>query len=282
MSSEPPIDSTEKEVSGAPLLKWPGGKRALLKNILSLVPSSFGIYYEPFAGGAALFFALRPTSAILGDSNKELVNCYKQVRDNPDRLIARLQRMKNSEQDYYGVRASRPRRDVGRAARLIYLTTLSFNGIHRTNLRGEFNVPYGYKLHLRPCDPSKVLSASVALSQVELRCEDFETAVDDARKDDLVYLDPPYTVAHGNNGFLKYNDKIFSWDDQVRLSELARNLVKRGCFVIVSNAHHPSILSLYKSFELRKVKRPSVIAASGEFRRIITECIFYSRNSQKC
>jgi DNA adenine methylase len=264
------------EVKGAPLLKWPGGKRNLLKHILPLLPVTFNRYYEPFAGGAALFFALQPKIAVLSDNNPDLINCYIQVRDRPDEVIARLKKLKNTEQDYYKIRGKVPTDEVARAARFIYLLSLSFNGIHRSNLKGEFNVPYGYNADSQFCDTVKILAASAALSSAELKCEDFESSVASAENGDVVYLDPPYTVAHGKNGFIKYNAKIFSWDDQIRLANLARNLIKRGCKVIISNAHHSSILNIYKDFKLELIRRTSTIAASGEFRRQIEECLFHN------
>ena len=258
------------------LLKWPGGKRALLKHILAFVPITFNNYYEPFVGGGALFFTLRPKQAILADKNTELINCYKQVRDNPDAVIAHLSKLRNTKEDYYTIRGSIPSEEASRAARFIYLMTLSFNGIHRVNLQGNFNVPYGYKEHLEPCDVSKIFAVSACLSSAELLEGDFESAVIDAKAEDFIYFDPPYTVAHGNNGFLKYNARIFSWSDQTRLATLAHNLAERGCKVLVSNADHPSILELYSYFKMRKITRPSAIAASGEYRRAVTECIFYN------
>ncbi len=258
------------------LLKWPGGKRALLKHILALVPSTFNRYYEPFVGGGALFFALRPTQAVLADKNIELIDCYKQVRDYPDAVVAHLSQLRNTKEDYYAIRQSIPTEDAARAARFIYLMTLSFNGIHRVNLQGNFNVPYGYKEHLQPCDASNIYAASACLFSVELRYGDFESTVMDAKAGDFIYFDPPYTVAHGNNGFLKYNAHIFSWSDQIRLANIARDLAKHGCHVIVSNADHPSILELYSCFKMQRIMRSSAIAASPEYRRNVTECIFYN------
>lgn len=258
------------------LLKWPGGKRALLKHILAFAPNTFNNYYEPFVGGGALFFALQPQKAILADKNTELINCYKQVRDYPDAVIVHLSQLRNTKEDYYTIRESIPSDEIARAARFIYLMTLSFNGIHRVNLQGKFNVPYGYKEYLNPCDATKILQASTLLSSAELLYEDFESAVNNAKTGDFIYFDPPYTVAHSNNGFLKYNDRIFSWSDQIRLATMALNLAERGCKVLISNADHPSILELYRSFKMHRITRTSAIAASGEYRRQITECIFYN------
>lgn len=260
----------------SPLLKWPGGKRSLLRHILHLLPESFRSYYEPFLGGGALFFAIRPETSFLSDNNPELINCYIHIRDNPEEVIGYLKRLKNTKESYYRIREEVPKDDISKAARLIYLTTLSFNGIYRTNLKGKFNVPYGYKTHLQPCDPIKIRAVSAALASAELYFQDFEKSVANAREGDLIYFDPPYTVAHDNNGFLKYNEIIFSWNDQIRLANLVCKLAQRGCKVIVNNADHASIRALYENFKLQIVERSSVIAASRKFRRQIRECIFYN------
>ncbi len=259
-----------------PLLKWPGGKRFLVKHILPLVPRHYNGYFEPFVGSGALFFALKPKRSILADVSADLINCYIQVRDRPDEVIAHLGTMKNSAADYYQVRKSKPPDAISQAARLIYLTTLSFNGIHRVNTRGEFNVPYGHKTHLNVCDPFKIYTASAALASSHLLHEDFDASLANATEGDLVYLDPPYTVAHGNNGFLKYNATIFSWADQRRLASVAHQLANRGCHVLVSNADHPSIEELYSDFRVKRIARASVIAASAGHRRGVTECVFYN------
>jgi DNA adenine methylase len=259
----------------APLIKWPGGKRRLLPQILDVAPPAFGRYYEPFFGGGAVFFALQPSRSTISDANSELIQMYLQVRDDLDSVIKSLRRMVNSEEEYYRIRSSVPRTPASQAARLIYLCTLSFNGIHRQNLNGDFNVPYGYKDHLEPCDETKLRQISQALQGRKLLVEDFERATTAAKPNDFVYFDPPYTVAHGNNGFVKYNAKIFSWDDQKRLADLARRLKNAGTHVVVSNADHSSIRELYADFQVRVIERHSIMAASNEFRRRVRECLFY-------
>ncbi|MCC3372491.1 Dam family site-specific DNA-(adenine-N6)-methyltransferase [Cohnella sp. REN36] len=263
------------EIKGRPLLKWPGGKRNMLKHLLPILPMAFNRYYEPFLGGGALFFALQPQNSFLSDCNPDLINCYREVRNNPEEVIRRLQRLENSETSYYEIRRNIPESDIDKCVRLIYLTRLSFNGIYRQNLKGEFNVPYGHRTHLSPCDESKIFSVSRALAGADLRSVDFEDSVLDAKAGDLIYFDPPYTISKGKNGFLRYNSKIFTWDDQVRLSKVASRLVERGCSVVISNANHPSLIKLYESFNYKVIERASSIAASGEHRGQITECIFY-------
>ncbi len=240
------------EARTPPLLKWAGGKRNLVDLILPLVPSRFNRYFEPFFGGGALFFALQSNKAHLSDKNTELMHAYTQVRDQPDAVIRELRKLRNSKKDYYKIRSSIPKGDAARAARLIYLVTLAFR------------------------------NASKLLKVAAIRDEDFEKAVSQAGEGDLVYLDPPYTVAHGNNGFIKYNAKIFSWEDQIRLSLVAKELVGKGCIVIVSNADHPSIRSLYDGFMATTLERNSIIAASSDFRSRITECVFHAGGKLKC
>jgi DNA adenine methylase len=257
-----------------PLFNWPGGKRTLAAKILNFFPKSYGTYYEPFFGGGAVYFALTPDNAILADTNAELINSYIQVRDNPSSLIEVLRSFKNSEADYYSIRAQVPTTPLLKAARLLYLTRFAFNGIHRVNLRGEFNVPYGKKTHLLSVNEDLLLSASNALQHTQLLVGDFEKTTAGVVEGDVIYFDPPYTVAHANNGFVKYNERIFSWNDQQRLATYARTLAERGCRVVVSNADHPSIHDLYRGFDCHIIERPSRIAASSQFRRQITESIF--------
>lgn len=262
-----------------PLLKWAGGKRALAKHIVPALSDLTGTYYEPFAGGAAIFFRLAPEKAQLSDINHELIECYQAIRDRPDELAALLRGMKNSEREYYRVRQLQPGSDLERAARFVYLTTLSFNGIYRQNLRGEFNVPYGHKVSKKLATIEQLNATSLLLRKAKLAVADFQVATHNAVAGDTIYFDPPYTVAHNNNGFVKYNKSIFSWSDQVRLAEHCEQLVAKGCRVVVSNADHTSIRELYPRFDVRVIHRPSVIAAHSGHRGSITECLFTSRGT---
>lgn len=274
MKCKDPYISLVDKHSCQPLIKWPGGKRSLTSAILKYVPDNFGAYYEPFLGGGAVYFALLPTAAVLSDANIELINTYIQIRDNAEDIANVLSSLKNTEQDYYAVRSASPQMPLHKAARLLYLNRLAFNGIYRVNSRGEFNVPYGHRTHVSTIDKDLLFRVSAVLRKAELVSGDFEQTTSNASVGDVVYLDPPYTVAHGKNGFIKYNEKIFSWHDQQRLAMHAKKLAERGCRVIVSNADHDSIHQLYKGFHCEIIERPSVIAASSVHRRIVTECIF--------
>lgn len=257
-----------------PLLKWPGGKRRLIAEIERHVPQSYGRYFEPFCGGAALFFFLEPKSATISDSNSDLIECYDAICEHPNEVIEVLSGLPNTKQKYYEVRSWRANTEIERAARLIYLCRLSFNGIYRVNLSGVFNVPYGYKTHLSSCDTNQILMASKVLTGTTLLHGDFERSISSAAPGDLIYFDPPYTVAHSQNGFIKYNSKIFSWSDQERLANVAETLRQNGCHVLVSNASHESIRSLYGGFSEVLIERQSVIAAAKNARKLVEESLF--------
>lgn len=238
-------------------------------------------YFEPFVGGGALFFYLRPRKAFIADRNAALIECYQAVKETPDLVVSALRRLTNSEAEYYRIRDSRPRSKHGRAARLIYLCRLSFNGIYRENQNGEFNVPYSYRTELDVAEPDTIRAASECLRGTDIACCDFEEAVSGARAGDVVYFDPPYTVAHNNNGFVKYNATLFSWSDQQRLATVAQRLAKSGCRVLISNADHATVRALYPGFSRIRIKRQSVIAASSDFRKEISEVLIVSPNGER-
>jgi DNA adenine methylase len=258
----------------APLFKWPGGKRWLAPLISNLYWHRERKLIEPFAGGAAVFFALEPSNAILGDMNPEVINCYRWVRDDVESLVRRLSEMKNSSDDYYRIRAWIPTSAFDRAVRFLYLTRLSFNGIYRENRQGVFNVPYGGKSHLDVVQRDALFRSSEILQGADLISGDFEVTAQHASPGDLVYFDPPYTSAHNSNGFVKYNARIFSWSDQKRLAKVASELLDKGCLVIASNADHVSITELYPEFEVHQLSRFSVIGSKSHYRKEITESLF--------
>jgi DNA adenine methylase len=268
----------------APFLKWAGGKRLLLPQILPLLPSMEPDrrYFEPFLGAAAVYFALEPPRAVLSDLNAELIEAFSVVREEVDRVISRLRAFTNDAECYYKVRSSRPTSAAGRAARFIYLNKTCFNGLYRVNSQGEFNVPFGkHGQKLVICDVTQLHEAALALKGAELTVSDFGATLRRAREGDLVYLDPPYTMAHTNNGFIEYNARVFSWADQRRLAALARRLVQRGVRVAVSNGDHPSIIRLYSTpeFQIERVARFSTMAGSAQSRFATSELIIIGEAS---
>lgn len=261
----------------APPLKWAGGKRWLVQRHRSFFPASFRTYFEPFFGSGALFFSLKPCRAVISDSNAELMNFYEAVREQPQ-LVARYlshHSQCHSPEYYYCVRSQRPRSQASRAARFLYLNRTCWNGLYRVNRAGHFNVPIGTKTRVK-MESDDFGRIGQLLRSAEIVVSDFEATIDRAGNDDFVFVDPPYTVAHNNNGFLKYNEKIFSWDDQIRLSMAVKSAVNRGAKVLVTNANHQSVTKLYREYEQVVITRSGVIAASssarGAFDELVVRC----------
>lgn len=252
-----------------PFLKWAGGKRWLSAYTHELLPEEYNHYFEPFMGGAAMFGAIQPSAATLADVNAELVNCYKQVADKPTVILGGLMQLQtlHSEETYYRIRSENPIDDVERAIRFLYLNRACFNGIYRVNQSGQFNVPKGTKeTILFPYDDFP--AASALLKSAEIVISDFEPVIDIAKSGDFVFCDPPYTVAHNNNGFVRYNERMFSWEDQVRLKDTLIRASSRGVLILLTNAAHSSIKDLYAGteFDCRAVSRQSVIGGGRGYR----------------
>lgn len=236
-----------------PLLRWAGGKRWLVPQVAKLI-GTIGIqnYHEPFAGGAAVFFGLPLIGkAYLSDLNSDLMDTYQQIREAPDEVWGFLQAYRNTESAYYTARSEIPTSASARAARFIFLNHASFNGIYRVNLSGQYNVPYGYRASYNPPSQAGLRLASRRLQSAVLSCGDFASAIENIGPGDLVFLDPPYTVAHNNNGFIKYNDRLFSFSDQGRLSEAIDVMRELGAFYILTNAAHNSIATLFEKGDRR-------------------------------
>jgi len=258
-----------------PFLKWPGGKRWLVHQYASLFPRRFERYLEPFLGGGAVFFHLMPSQAILSDSNSDLVNAYRCLKKHAKTIDKGLYALhcRHGRKLYYRMRAAHPRLQVPRAIRFLYLNRTCFNGIYRVNLKGEFNVPIGTK-NLVAYPKDYLQSVAACLRDAEIRVSDFEKTIDEATVHDFVFVDPPYTVMHNNNNFLKYNANLFSWTDQVRLASAVKRAAARGAFVMVSNADHRSVRALYSDFGKHHcVSRTSILAADSVRRRQTTELV---------
>ena len=234
-------------------------------------------YYEPFLGGGAVFFSLLPSQAVLADVNADLINAYRVVRDTHKTLTNRIRKLRVNKEEYAKTRRSKPRSKVSRAVRLLYLNRTAFAGIYRLNQDGEFNVPYGGRKRTPAVLWERELlirAASVLKNGITLRVSDFEKTMRKAGPGDVVYCDPTYSVAHDNNGFLRYNERIFSWSDQQRLARAAKAAAKRGATVLVSNAHHSSLRNLYADAHAMTLQRPSCVSATLQGRRRVAEYLF--------
>lgn len=258
-----------------PFLRWAGGKQWLAQRLAGVMPKDNRTYYEPFLGGGSLFFAARPKRAVLGDTNERLINTFRVLRDQPRDLIRILSQWSNDRDTYYAVRSTNGHDEVWNAAQFIYLNKTCWNGLHRVNKQGQFNVPFGN--HDRNVfDEAHLLTVSQALQAAELRCCDFQDMLQSAEQNAFVYMDPPYTVLHSQNGFRQYNEKIFSWHDQIRLARVAHDLADRGCIVVISNADNAEVLDLYPEFHYQRVSRHSILAANPKYRRKTQEALLVS------
>lgn len=221
-----------------------------------------------------MFFHSAPQRAVLSDKNQELIECYQAIKDDPDKVTdaLKIHARLHSDEYYYQVRSMKCRTPHGKAARFIYLNRTCWNGLYRVNLRGEFNVPRGTKNDvLMSTDDFDGISATLA--NAELVCSDFEIQIDRAIKGDLIFADPPYTVRHNFNGFVKYNEVLFSWNDQLRLCGALARAKSRGANVFVTNADHESVRELYREFEISDVKRYSAISGNSQRRGTFSELI---------
>lgn len=250
-----------------PFLKWAGGKRWLTdrSELAESVPARFNRYFEPFLGGGAVFFSLQPKRAVLSDLNTELIDTYRAISESWGDVQQHLNfhSKRHSSEYYYQVRSSSPRSPVTRAARFIYLNRVCWNGLYRVNRQGKFNVPIGSKtVVLLESDDFEAVSK--ILKGADLRAQDFATTIRQAKEGDFIFADPPYTVRHNINGFVKYNEKIFGWHDQTRLRDELLDAKNRGVRVLCTNADHASIRDLYGAhFSLARVERFSSIAGAG-------------------
>lgn len=260
-----------------PFLKWPGGKRWLSSHVAALITQEpFGRYYEPFLGGGAVFFALKPEQAILSDINPALIETYEQVRKDPTAIAERLSEIPIDSTTYYRMRSERRGSALDRAIRFLYLNRTAFGGLYRENMRGEFNVPFGggdrtpELLWRTPI----LTEASEALHSAKLLSGDFEEIVSKAQQGDVVYCDPTYNTPSKQGPFRRYNGTRFTWEDQERLASVAFQASERGALVLVSNDDSYDIRKLYTSVKRFQFERASCLSAKSAGRRKIRETLY--------
>lgn len=267
-----------------PFVKWAGGKSKLLGELLPRVPTEMRTYAEPFAGGAALYFALasdearRFGRAVLCDRNEELIACYRAVKADAPAVIRALGAYRYDEELFYEVRERSTARmsDTERAARFIFLNKTCFNGLWRVNASGKFNVPFGRYDNPRILDEDALLHASRALARAELRVGDFAEATQGLGAGDFVYFDPPYDPATETSDFTAYARGGFSRADQERLADEMRRLRAAGALAMLSNADTRAMRELYFDFAVETVKAPRSINSVGERRGLARELVVTS------
>lgn len=265
-----------------PPLKWAGGKRQLIHEIIKRIPDDHRRYYEPFFGGGAVFFEISPSDAILNDFNSELINFYTVLRHQPHELVSILRTYINDEESFYKIRnLDRDKvtfdklSNVERAARTYYLNRTCYNGLYRVNRNGEFNTPFGKYKNTDFVNEEDILRASELLSSnnVRLLTGDFSEAVASATAGDFVYLDPPYDDLGNDTSFASYTKVGFDRDEQIRLKETCDKLNDKGVKFLLSNSATPFILDLYSKYNVEIVKARRSINSKASGRGVIDEVL---------
>jgi len=268
----------------SPFLKWAGGKNQLLPAILPRFPDRIRIYYEPFVGGGAVFFALasegRIGEAVLGDMNRDLIETYRVVRDDVETLVEALAELAphaTSSERYYEVRAVDPcsLEPVGRAARFIFLNKTCFNGLYRVNRSGRFNVPFGRYKRPRVLDEAALHRASRALTRADLVVEDFETTVAAVGPGDAVYFDPPYAPASETACFTSYHRSPFGPLEHERLRRVYCACWQQGAVAVLSNSDTPFTQDLYRGLEFETVFAQRAINRDPNRRGHVSEMLVH-------
>jgi DNA adenine methylase len=266
----------------APVVKWVGGKRQILDEILKHVPADFSTYYEPFVGGGAVLFGLCPPKAVVNDVNAELINIYQVIRDDVDALVNDLKKHQNNCEYFYSLREKD--RDgesyekltpVERASRIIYLNKTCYNGLFRVNQAGEFNTPYGYYKNPGIVKESVLRAVSEYFNHSDIRftCMDFEAVFKNIRKDSFVYLDPPYDPVSTTASFTGYDKGGFDKNEQIRLKKVCDRLNQKGIRFLLSNSATGFIIDLYQDYKTDIVRAKRAVNSNPDKRGAVDEVL---------
>ena len=275
-----------------PFIKWVGGKRGLLSQIIPLLPKVFNNYFEPFVGGGALFFELYAQGKLNGknvylfDINAELINAYIMVKKNPSELIKKLHafKKKHSKEYYYEVRAWDRDENfleisaLERAARFIYLNKTCFNGLYRVNKSNQNNVPMGSYKNPNIVDETAIYNASAALKNATILNASYKDVLQYATQGDLIYFDPPYYPLTPTASFTSYSEFEFLDKEQEELFDVFYALDKKGCKVVHSNSDTDFINELYKEFDIQNIQANRFINSKSSGRGKISEVLVRNVN----
>lgn len=266
----------------APVVKWVGGKRQLLDEILPLLPKRISTYCEPFLGGGAVLFSVQPQKAIVNDLNKDLITVYEVIRDNVEELILSLEKHKNTQEYFYAVRDIDRNKaaycnisKLEKASRLIFLNKTCYNGLFRVNSSGEFNSPFGHykNPNIVNAPVLRAVNKYFNSNNITFYSEDFESTLSRINKGGFVYLDPPYDPVSDTANFTGYNKGGFDRKEQIRLKKCCDELDKRGIKFMLSNSATDFIKDLYKDYSVFIVKAKRAINADSNKRGEIEEVI---------
>ena len=276
------VQAITKNKLVSPVVKWVGGKRQLLDEIIPLIPKQMTAYCEPFFGGGAVLFSLQPAKAIVNDLNQDLITMYEVIRDEVDALIESLRKHENTPEHFYAVRdmdrdkaAYQAMPKVEKASRLIYLNKTCFNGLFRVNSSGEFNSPFGrYKNPNIVNEPIlRAVNQYFCTNQIAFYHEDFEKTLDRLETGSFVYLDPPYDPVSDTASFTGYSKDGFGRTEQIRLKQCCDALTKRGIQFLLSNSATDFIKELYQDYPISIVKAKRAVNSNASSRGAIEEVL---------
>lgn len=272
------------------ILKWPGGKSKVLPQLQKLLPNNFNTYFEPFFGGGALFFYLQPKNGIINDVNYSLMSLYALVKEDPETLIEALEKIssehlkfdeENRRKNYYVKREefNNTKNLLKKSALLVFINKTGFNGMYRENSKGEFNIPFGKYDNPRILNEDVIRKVSEMLKGTDIRSGSYKSAVSSAKNGDFVYLDPPYHPMSSTSSFTSYSKDNFVEKDQIELSEIFKELDKKGCLVMLSNSNTSLIRELYKNYNIHVVQVARSINSKGSGRGKINELVITNYES---
>lgn len=266
-------------VTPKPFVKWAGGKRQLIPILNENLPKTFGTYYEPFLGGGALLFHIlterNAQKCSISDLNSDLVLTYTTIRNRVDELISSLKNhernyQKDSKTYYYSIRETNPKSEIEKTSRLLFLNRTCFNGLYRVNSKGKFNVPLGRYANPNIVNEENLRSVSEILqsSKIAIKCRDFKSVLQDVKKDDLVYFDPPYQPVSETANFTSYTNKNFTYEDLNKLAELCMKLDSKGCKVLLSNSDSKEVAKIFskESWKINRIKANRSINSNSKKR----------------
>ena len=262
-----------------PIVKWVGGKRQLMFELLKNMPANYNRYFEPFISGGALFFELQPENAYISDMNEELINLYSVVRDDVDGLIEDLEKHEVSKEYFLNIRnidrteMFSKLSNIERASRFIYLNRTCFNGLYRVNSQGQFNVPFGNYSNPRIIDENNLKNCSELLKNTEIKVADFSEILTKVQKGDFVYFDPPYVPLNDTSSFTSYTKAGFDIDMQFKLRDVCDELDSMGVKFMLSNSDTKLVNELYSNYEIKKVFATRAVNANADGRGKITEVL---------
>lgn len=262
-----------------PIVKWVGGKRQLMFELLENMPKSYNRYFEPFIGGGALFFELQPEKAYISDMNEELINLYSVVKNNVYELIDELKKHKISKEYFMNIRNIDRTKEykkwsaIQKASRFIYLNRTCFNGMYRVNSKGEFNVPFGNYKNPRIIDENNLINCSNLLQKTEIKNADFSEILNCIQSGDFVYFDPPYVPLNETSSFTSYTKDGFDIDMQFKLREVCNELDSMGVKFMLSNSDTKFVNEVYENYNIKKVFASRQINANPNGRGKITEVL---------